>query len=71
VEFYLDFFEVVGQDLLKVVEEIQLTGKVPGNTNSTFISLIPKLDYPENFDGYKPISLCNCVYKIVSKIIVM
>eukprot|EP01018_Ginkgo_biloba_P032610 Gb_14068 [translate_table: standard] len=61
VEFYLDFFELLGEDLLRVIEEVRLTEKVQGNFNSTFIALIPKIDCPENFDGFRPISLCNCV----------
>jgi hypothetical protein len=37
--------------------------------NSTFISLIPKTDNPSSFDDFRPISLCNCLYKIISKVI--
>eukprot|EP01018_Ginkgo_biloba_P034393 Gb_34571 [translate_table: standard] len=48
-----------GEDLLRVIEEVRLTRKVPGNFNSTFIALIPNIDCPENFDGFRPISLCN------------
>lgn len=38
--------------------------------NSTFITLIPKVDKPSTFDDFKPISLCNYIYKINAKIIV-
>jgi hypothetical protein len=69
VEFYLDFFELIGEDLLRVVEEVRLLRKVPGSINSTFIALIPSLIIVESFNGFRPISLCNCVYKIISKII--
>ena len=34
------------------------------------ISLIPKQSGPETVSQYKPISLCNTVYKIVTKILV-
>ena len=38
--------------------------------NETLISLIPKSPNPESLNNYRPISLCNIIYKIVSKIMV-
>lgn len=69
VEFYLTFYDLLGQDLLKVVEESRSSGCLYHAINSTFIALIPKSDTPSSFDDYRPISLCNCLYKIISKII--
>eukprot|EP00253_Pinus_taeda_P019886 PITA_19886 len=37
--------------------------------NATFISLAPKDDQPSSPDKYRPIALCNIIYKIVSKVI--
>ena len=34
-----------------------------------FIALIPKVDKPQSYDDYHPISLCNCIYQIIEKII--
>jgi len=42
----LDFFELLGYDLLRVIEEVILSGKVPGIFNSTFIALIPNSNCP-------------------------
>lgn len=37
--------------------------------NLTHIVLIPKNDNPEFASGFRPISLCNLIYKPVSKVI--
>jgi hypothetical protein len=37
--------------------------------NATFSTLIPKKDYSETFADFRPISLCNCIYKFIEKVI--
>lgn len=37
--------------------------------NDTNIALIPKVDHPESLQEFRPISLCNVSYKVVTKII--
>ena len=69
VEFFLHFFDLMGPELLALVEESRLKGYVCGSLNSTFVALIPKSDKPSSFSGYRPISLCNLIYKVITKII--
>ena len=69
VEFFLHFFDLVGPELLAMVEDSRIHGYVCGSLNSTFVALIPKSDKPTTFAGYRPISLCNLIYKIITKII--
>lgn len=69
VEFFADFFDVVGVDVLRVVEEIQRLGEMPLILNSTFIVVVPKLDRSYSFDDFQPIAPCNSLCKIVAKII--
>ena len=69
MEFYSTFIEFIGPDLLLDIEECIITGSMHDGFNSTFLTLIPKFDKRPTFDDYRPISLCNCVYKIISKTI--
>ena len=64
-----EFFNVIGEDILKVILEIQSKGRICGSTNAIFIALIPKSSDPSSFNDFRPISLCNVIYKINSKII--
>lgn len=70
IEFYITFYDLLNNDLLRVVEEGRVSGSLYNAINSTFIAFIPKLDSPSSFDDYCPISLCHVLYKIISKIIV-
>jgi hypothetical protein len=40
------------------------------SVNQTDICLIPKVPHPEFVNQFLPISLCNTIYKVVSKVTV-
>ena len=61
----------MGTDLLRAVEQSRIEGKVINSMNSTFLTLIPKCEKPLSFFDFRPISLCNLIYKIISKIAVI
>ena len=71
IDFFLGLFDILGRDLLQVVEDSRLAGWIPASFNSTFIALIPKSDNATSLNDFRPISLCNCVYKIISKVIAL
>lgn len=41
---------------------------MPKEVNGSLIVLIPKTSNPSAINNYRPISLCNVVYKIISKL---
>lgn len=69
IEFYLAFFDIIGEDLLKIVEDSRIKGFLETSISSTFIALIPKKDNPYSFEDFHPISPFKCIYKIIAKII--
>ena len=68
--FFQKFWPVVGDSVIEEVKEVFVSKKVLDYLNRTLITLIPKIQGPETLGNYRPISLCNTVYKVVTKIIV-
>ena len=68
--FYKSFWHIVGGDVMSVVLNALNSGVVPESLNSTFIDLIPKVKHPKRVADFRPISLCNVVYKLISMVLV-
>eukprot|EP00253_Pinus_taeda_P017362 PITA_17362 len=61
---------IIEKDLFKMIQKSQNSQKIGGSTNSAFLALIPKEKGANNFSRFRPISLCNIGYKLITKIIV-
>ncbi len=68
--FYKKYWKVVGQSVIKAVQNFFVSGKMLKEVNNSFIILIPKIQNPSTINHFRPISLCNTIYKIISKLIV-
>ena len=67
--FYQNFWHVVGDNVVLVVLDFLNNGNMLSEINHTNIVLIPKVKNPEKMSDFRPISLCNVIYKIISKVL--
>ncbi|XP_058784794.1 uncharacterized protein LOC131659630 [Vicia villosa] len=67
--FYQHFWYLCGDDIFHAVTTWMTRGFFPPELNETNICLIPKCPNPKNMKDLRPISLCNVVYKLISKVL--
>ncbi|XP_027172427.1 uncharacterized protein LOC113772083 [Coffea eugenioides] len=67
--FFTFAWEVVGKDLCDAVFSFFCGHELPRSVSSTWIVLIPKVTSPQDFSQFRPISLCNFVNKVISKLL--
>ncbi|XP_048620199.1 uncharacterized protein LOC125590614 [Brassica napus] len=67
--FYQKFWDIVKEDLTLMVNKFLFDGTVTNGLNDTNICLIPKTPKPNDMAQFRPISLCNVSYKIISKVL--
>ena len=70
INFYRVAWDIIKEDLKRMLNWTRKKDNISGATNSSFLSLIPKEKIPNSLNRFRPISLCNTSYKILSKILV-
>lgn len=69
--FYRHYWRIIKQNVISCVQESFRTGDISRGLNRSYLVLIPKNHHPTEFNHFRPISLCNFNYNIISKIIAM
>lgn len=64
VKFFHTEWDIVGQSISSLLLDCLNNGKSIQGLNAVYITLISKIKNPENKGDFRPISLCNVVYKI-------
>ena len=67
--FYQKFWHVVGDTVVLAMLDFLNNGNMLPKINHTNIVLIPKNRNPVKISDFRPISLCNVIYKIISKVL--
>lgn len=62
--------DIMKNDIIGAVKQFFSTAYMPEGVNDTSIVLIPNKPQPVSLKDYRPISLCNVIYKVVSKCLV-
>ncbi|KAK0138455.1 Transposon TX1 uncharacterized protein [Merluccius polli] len=67
VEFYKAFWDVIGEDLMAVLNESLAVGLLPLSCRRAVITLLPKKGNLQDIKNWRPVSLLCTEYKILSK----
>eukprot|EP00253_Pinus_taeda_P002560 PITA_02560 len=66
--FFHAFWDMIKKEVWEIVEESRAKRWILPSLNSTFIALIPKEENSMTPDKFRPIALCNVIYKVISKV---
>ena len=67
--FYQQFWPLIGDEVTSIMMNILNDGADINNLNHTYICLIPKVKKPKHAKEFRPISLYNVLFKIITKTI--
>ncbi|XP_021743210.1 uncharacterized protein LOC110709306 [Chenopodium quinoa] len=65
--FFKTYWSEVGDQVVNAVQFFFAHGYLLKDWNRTFLVLLPKVDHPELVSQFRPIGLCNVLYKCIAK----
>lgn len=67
--FFQANWNFIKDDLMEAVMDYFAGSPLPVGISSTALALIPKVSFPSYWNEYRPVSICNCTHKIISKLL--
>ena len=68
--FFKKYWHVVTNEVWRLVRDAFMFGSFDLALTKTLIVLILKEDQPTRMKDFRPISLCNVLYKLITKVLV-
>ena len=69
--FFKRAWDIIGMQLCDAVKEFFSSGSLLKQINHTLIALVPKSSHANSVCDFRPISCCNVIYKVISKILAL
>lgn len=69
--FYIKHWHILKSSVCSGIRNFFESGIMPQKINDTILVLIPKVKSPQELTQFRPIALCNVLYKIVSKVLAL
>lgn len=69
IEFYKSYWNIIGEDLLEVLNNSLTEGCLPLSCRRAVLTLLPKKGDLTHITSWRPVSLLCCDYKILSKVL--
>lgn len=65
--FIKKMWDLIKNDIITLMKDFWQNAIIAPQLNSTFLTLIPKVDSPVDMSEYRPISMAGSLYKILAK----
>ncbi|XP_028551780.1 uncharacterized protein LOC110101382 [Dendrobium catenatum] len=67
--FYKSGWHILGPTVCRAIRSFFIKGFLPKGVKSTALAIVPKHKNASSISDYRPIALCNVLYKIIAKIL--
>jgi hypothetical protein len=67
--FFHHYWDMIREEVWEIIEDSRRSRQVLPSLNATFLALIPKENKVTTLNHFRPVALCNVIYKLLTKVI--